>query len=105
MAMAYFNYPNSKITFHISDLCSEVMKHRKENQRFELVELGNFIDVLSEAESGELQFASYPDRNDLWLRISLGSSNADRAFVQLFQAILAARYETFGKAHVTDHDC
>jgi hypothetical protein len=102
---AYFNYPNSKVTIHIHDGCSQIMKQSKLDRRFIRVRIDNLVTVLERIETGEINFRSEPEANDLWLDIDLQSQNYETSFVHLVHALLSDKYLPFRKSTVEFHDC
>jgi len=77
--------------------------HEKEGQRAVRVMQSNFEGVLSDFIDGKYRFASTPEQNDLWLSVTLESSELDESFVYVILAILGKRYRRLRDARVVPH--
>ena len=99
----YINYPNPHITIHKDLSCQQVGMHKKQEQRIIKVNLENLKTVLSQFINDDFDFKSEAKWNDLWLEISLSTSEQEMGFVHIIQAILGQRYKPLGNAPVSIH--
>ena len=105
MTTVYFNYPNSRITAHPDDGCSEISKQEKPDQRWLSVHPRNIVHILNKLDSPRTQFGSSSETNDLWISVTLNSPELDIAFAKIAHLILAAKFTPFANATFAIHDC
>ncbi len=99
----YVNYPYPHITIHTNDKCHQVRVHQKEEQRCFVVRPGNVEAVVGELVSERFVFRSDRDFNDLWLDISLDTSEQDLEFVHRVLTLMGERYERLSRAPISIH--
>jgi hypothetical protein len=99
----YINYPNPHFTIHKNTSCQQIHIHQKSGQRIVKVNAATLKNVLSQFANDAYDFKSEPQFNDLWLDISLSTSEQEIGFVHVIQAVLGQRYKPLGSAPVSEH--
>jgi len=99
----YINYPNPHFTIHKNASCRQIQSHRKGGQRVVNITAATLKKVLSAFIKDAYDFKSEPQWNDMWLDISLSTSDQEIGLVHVIQAILGQRYKPLGKAPISLH--
>jgi hypothetical protein len=99
----YINYPNPHFTIHKNSSCQQIHMHQKSEQRIVKVNSETLKNVLGQFINDAYDFKSEAQWNDLWLDISLSTSEQEIGFVHIIQAILGQRYKPLGSAPITEH--
>jgi hypothetical protein len=99
----YINFPNPHITIHKNASCQQIQMHQKSGQSIVKVSPTTLKNVLSQFINDAYDFKSEAQWNDLWLDISLSTSDQEIGFVHIIQAILGQRYKPLGNAPIGVH--
>jgi len=99
----YINYPNPHITIHKNASCGQIQSHQKGGQRLVKVSASTLKTVLNLLINDAYDFKAEAQRNDLWLDISLSTSEQEIGFVHVIQAILGQRYKPLSNAPISIH--
>jgi hypothetical protein len=100
---AYLNYPNQRITMHHDARCSSIQQQRKAHPRVVRVTPQNLRQVLADFSSGVYKFAPNSAENDLWLDISLSTTQHEESLVYVIQELLGLNYTRLGRAEISAH--
>ena len=103
MIHLYINYPNPHFTIHGNDMCSQIRKMGKNNQRLIAVCMENLNNVLADLMARKYKFAAQKVINDLWIEIFLDSPEQEIGFVNTVQALLGRQYSPFRNARMIKH--
>jgi len=99
----YINYPNPHFTIHKNASCKQIQSHQKSGQRVVSVNAVTLKKVLSAFIEDAYDFKAEAQWNDLWLDISLSTSEQEIGFVHVIQAILGQRYKPLRRAPISFH--
>jgi len=99
----YINYPNPHITIHKNAACQQIQIHQKGGQRIVKVNAATLKNVLNSFINDTYSFESKSQGNDMWLDISLSTSEQEIGLVHVIQAILGLRYKSLGNAPISFH--
>ena len=100
---AYINYPNPHITIHRNSGCSQIRKNQKSNQRHIDVTPQNVDGVMKKFANDGYKFSASSEYNDLWLDISLGTTERDDKFLRNIRLELGRHYKPFEGVVVNQH--
>jgi hypothetical protein len=103
MLVAYFNYPNTRITVHTNPHCSYVPGDERPPRRSRCITLSTPSRELQLFADQHYSFQARAGLNDLWLVVEFGDQVFERAVVEYIQRLLARRYSPFGKTAINSH--
>ena len=103
MRMAYFNYPEDRVSIHGRAACPEIRKRRKEGQRIVEIDVHTIARELANFRGREYRFSATSKSNDMWVKVSFGDSEFEEAVIRYVHRLLGKRYQPFRRARIATH--
>jgi ATP-dependent exoDNAse (exonuclease V) beta subunit len=92
MLKAYINYPNPHVTAHYDPNCANVQAQRKTNQRYCRINPATITTELANFRTQKYTFASYAEKNDMWLEINFQDQDFELAVLEHVCRMLGRHY-------------
>ena len=95
MLKAYINYPNSRATAHFDPNCGAIQAQQKANQRYCRINIEAISEELKNFHDKKYPFASFQERNDMWLEIEFNNRAFELAVLEYVCNLLGFHYTPF----------